>query len=176
MMDQIRQTSEYRAIAAHYATRVAKRSQVPLIHHIDVGLAILAHLGASSATQRAYCLHPLVQDDAELAAWASRLHELSEDTTVIALAFEYRNIANSTRSSRALSSAAEIPLSPVPEVNTMLVADKVQNRADFLAHHAATHPRSAALDRYFRLWLERLGIDEARYAELVAAARVRWDP
>lgn len=164
----IRDSREYRAIAVHYGTRVAKRSQVPLIHHIDEGLAILAYLGASSEAQRAYCLHPLVQDDAELAAHALVLHELTDDPAVIALAFEYRNIANATLSTRPISSAAQIPLSPLPEVNAMLVADKVQNRADFLAHHLGTHARSDALDRYFRLWLERLGVDDARYAELVA--------
>ena len=169
----IRDTREYRAIAAHYGMRVAARSQVPLIHHIDEGLAILAHLGASAAAQRAYCLHPLVQEDAELAAHATRLHELSEDPEVLALAFEYRNIANATLSFRVISSAADIPLSPLPEVNRMLIADKVQNRADFIAHHLGTHARSEALDRYFRLWLERLGIDEARHAELVATARAR---
>ncbi len=169
----IQQTREYRAIAAHYGTRVAARSQVPLIHHIDEGLAILAHLGASAAAQRAYCLHPLVQEDAELAARASRLHELSDDPVVIALAFEYRNVANAALSSRPISSAADISLSPLSEVNAMLVADKVQNRADFLAHHLGTHTRSDALDRYFRLWLERLGIDEPCYSELVATARAR---
>ncbi len=168
----LRDSREYRAIAKHYGTRVAQRSQVPLIHHINEGLEILAHLGASHAAQRAYCLHPLVQDDAELAARASVLHELSDDPMVIALVFEYRNIANATLSTRAISSAASIPLSPLPDVNTMLVADKVQNRADFLAHHLGTHARSDALDRYFRLWLERLGVDDARYAELAQIAKL----
>ena len=35
---------EYRAIAAHYGSRTAKRSGVPLIRHIDQGLAILRHM------------------------------------------------------------------------------------------------------------------------------------
>ena len=67
-----------------------------------------------------------------------------------------------------LAGAADIALSPLADVNAMLVADKVQNRKDFIAHHRATHPRSAELDCYFALWLERLGVTEARYAELVA--------
>ena len=41
----------------------------------------------------------------------------------------------------------------------MLIADKVQNRVDFLQHHRHVSARADALDRYFRLWLERLGVD-----------------
>jgi len=162
-------TREYRAIAAHYGTRTTRRSGVPLIRHIDQGLAILRHIGASERAQRAFCLHPLVQTDADLAASFARLGELSDNLQVIALVLEYRHVANATLSTRAIASAADIPLSPLAEVNAMLVADKVQNRADFLRHHAATHERAAQLDRYFRLWLERLGIDEARYRELATA-------
>jgi hypothetical protein len=113
-------------------------------------------------------LHPLVQADADLAASFPRLDELSDDHAIIALALEYRNIANATLSVRAIASATEIPLSPLVDVNAMLVADKVQNRTEFLRYHRATHPRAAELDRYFRLWLERLGIDEIRYQELAA--------
>ena len=147
------------------------------MRHIDHGLKILHHIGASERAQRAYCLHPLVQADSDLAANISRLRDLTDDVEVIALALEYRNIANSTLSTRMITGASEIPLSPLPEVNAMLVADKVQNRKDFIIHHRGEHPRSDALDRYFRLWLERLGIAEARFAELfedlqVAAERV----
>jgi hypothetical protein len=162
----IRDTREYRAIAAHYGTRTARRSGVPLMQHIDEGLAILARISATDAAQRAFCLHPLVQEDGDLAASYPHITALTADLHVVVLALEYRNIANRTLSTRPITSAADIPLSPLPEVNAMLVADKVQNRADFLQYHRATHPRATELDRYFVLWLERLGIDEARYAEL----------
>lgn len=164
--DWIRSTREYAAIAAHDGTRTARRSGVPLMRHIDHGLAILAHIGGSERAMRAFCLHPLVQRDDDLAASFPRLAELTDDLQVLALALEYRHIANATLSTRPIASSADIPLSPLPEVNAMLVADKVQNRADFVRHHLATHPRAPELDRYFRLWLERLGVDEGRYAEL----------
>ena len=169
-------TREYAAIAAHYASRVARRSGVPLIRHIDEGLAILRALDATEHAARAFCLHPLVQADADLAANAHLLAAgaLTDDPYVLALVFEYRHIANATLSSRLsdgrpLASAGDIPLSPLADVNTMLIADKVQNRKDFIAHHRETHPRAAELDRYFALWLERLGVTEARYAALIAA-------
>ena len=158
-------TREYAAIEADYGDRRAARSGVLLMHHIDEGLQVLATRGASQRAMRAFCLHPLVQEDAALAAAYPRLAELTDAPQVLALALEYRNIANTTLSTRAITSAADIPLSPLPEVNEMLVADKLQNWKDFVLHHRGTHARSAALDRYFALWHERLG---------VTAERARW--
>jgi hypothetical protein len=171
-------SAEYLAIEEVYGARTARRSQVPLMHHIDEGLAVLRWCGSSEAAQRAFCLHPLLQEDAALAAHLERVRGLTSPH-VLALALEYRRVANATLSTRPISSAAEIDLSPMPEVNAMLVADKVQNRKDFELHHRGRHPRSAELERYFRRWLARLEVSEARFAELfeqlqVTAAPVRW--
>ncbi len=160
-------TREYALIAAHYGDRTAARSGVPLMRHVDHGIAILDAIGASNAARRAFCIHPLVQADADLVVHAHTI-ATELDTYVVMLAIEYRHVANAALSTRVLASATDIALSPLAEVNAMLVADKVQNRADFLRHHAPTHPRAAELARYFALWLERLGISEARYAELVS--------
>ena len=167
----IQASREYAAIAREYGERRAQRSQVPLIQHIDDGLRVLDAIGASDAAQRAFCLHPLLQDDASYAANLPRAGELTDDPHVLALTLEYRRVANAALSSRELASAADIELSPMAEVNDMLVADKVQNRRDFLRHHLESHPRSKILDRYFELWLERLGISAARYAELAEEIR-----
>ena len=146
---------EYELIAAHYGTRATRRSGVRLMVHVDDGLALLAD--STDDARRAFCLHPLIQADADLAA---NLDRVAAATTprVMALAMEYRAVANAALSTRAYRSAADIALSPLAEVNAMLRADKIQNYRDFVAHHAATHPRAAELDRYFRLWLERLGV------------------
>jgi hypothetical protein len=158
---------EHAAIATHYGDRRAQRSGVPLIRHIDEGLWILRELGASERAQRAYCLHPLLQGDDELRASYERLAELTEDPRVLVLALEYRRAANAALSTREdLDGPESIALSPLEEVNDMLRADKVQNRKDFLRHHLGSHPRSDALDRYFKLWLERLGISEERFNAL----------
>lgn len=161
---------EYIAIERHYDDRCAKRSGVPFIHHIDEGIAVLRKIGASEDALRAFCIHPLLQGDADLTAFAGRLDEVTADRHVLLLAMEYRNIANATLSHRVIESPADIPLSPLREVNDMLIADKVQNRKDFLLHHAKTHARGRELDRYFRLWLERLGVSEGRYEELALIA------
>ena len=164
----------YALIARHYGSRTTRRSAVPLIRHIDEGLAILARLDAPMTAREAFCIHPLLQSDVDFVMNGALLDRL--DARVGVLAIEYRKVANAALSTRALASPTDIELSPLAEVNTMLIADKVQNRHDFLLHHRATHPRADALDRYFLLWLARLGVDDARYAELVAGLGVHAAP
>jgi len=78
----------------------------------------------------------------------------------MALAMEYRSVANAYLSPMGDREPAQIRLSPIEAVNDMLRADKIQNYRDFLRYHDGTHPRSAALHRYFRAWLTRLGIGD----------------
>jgi len=162
---RITEAPEYLAIEREYGAQTTRRSGVLLMRHIDEGLAVLQRIGAPEAALRAFCIHPLLQEDAAHAANLERVTALTE-RDVLALALEYRRVANATLSARPIASAVDIPLSERPEVNQMLVADKVQNRKDFLLHHRGHHPRSDVLDRYFRLWLERLGVSEARFTEL----------
>jgi hypothetical protein len=162
------ETYEYRVIAEQYGDQRAARSGVFYMNHIDEGLAVLALLGASERTRRAFCLHPLVQSDAQLARYYAYADQLTADPHVLTLTLEYRHIAQSTPSSREVARAADIPLGPLEEVHDLLRADKLQNYKDFLAYHTR-HPRAAALDRYFCLWLERLGIDEATRRRCFAA-------
>lgn len=162
---------EYEAIATFYGARKANRSQVALMAHIDEGLLVLEALGASERAKRAYCLHPLVQADEDLArTFAAGLSTVSDDAAVIALALEYRNIANATLSLRDVTRVEDIPLSPLDDVNDMLRADKVQNWKDFTLHHRATHARGDELERYFRRWHARLGLSEQLVANLVKVA------
>ncbi len=168
--------AEYRAIEAAYSDGRARRSQVPLMHHIDEGLAVLRRIGASPQAGRAFCLHPLVQTDAALAANAHRVAALTPEPRVLALALEYRNIANATLSQRPIAGPEDIPLSPLAEVQQMLVADKVQNYKDFVLHHGRTHPRRHALDRYFALWLARLGVGADDLAAHFVALQATANP
>lgn len=158
---------EYEMIVKFYGTRTAARSGVPLINHIHEGLELLLQLGASRDAMRAYCLHPLLQSDIDLATNVDSFYWCHVVPSVLILAMEYRNIANQYLSHRTISDISEISLSPLPQVNLMLVADKVQNRKDFLVYHYGTHARSDVLDQYFKNWLSRLQISDTDYHHLV---------
>ena len=163
----------YQLIADFYHQRRAKRSGVRYMNHIDEGLELLSLLGARAVTKEAFCLHPLVQSDKALRAACAGGGVFSQrsgpplSAVAIILAMDYRATANGYLAQRRITSMDDIKLSPLLEVQQMLVADKVQNRKDFELHHAG-HPNHEGLKRYFSNWLERLGVSEQRYQELIA--------
>ena len=156
-------TTEYRLISNHYGDQVAKRSQVRLMDHIDQGLIILDDIGATVESKKAFCLHPLFQNDVDLVE--NRYMSSFIDPYALLLTMEYRSVANEYLSDK-VNTDQKIRLSPLLEVNDMLVADKVQNRKDFITHHKGTHARSAELDIYFKKWMAALDISEEKYNRL----------
>lgn len=157
----------YELIFRYYGDKCAKRSGVRYMNHIDEGILILGALDASSEARAAYCLHPILQDDDTLQANMALVEHI--DTRTVITAMEYRNVANRGLSCFQVDDPGTIYLGPLKDVHDMLIADKVQNRKDFLKYHLGTHPKSKELDRYFRNWLRALNVTEARYDELVAA-------
>lgn len=170
-------TKAYDLIKEHYGKRVAYRSGLPLIKHIDDGLKVLTKLGENHLTKEAFVIHPLVQADCDLAQNYRDIAELN--TTVVMLAMEYRNIANQSLSDivekvqGGLGSIESycvlkrpIKISPINEVNKMLIADKVQNYFDFLRYHNVYHPRKDELDYYFNKWLQALGVNKDEFTRL----------
>ncbi len=165
----------YAAVRACYGDARAQRSGVSLIAHVDDGLRILDALSASTIAQQAFCLHPLVQADADLAAafdventGPGALHSLGVPARALAVALEYRRCANAHLSTHEPSTLASLSLAPFsPELRHMLIADKVQNRRDFERHHRGTHARSDVLSAYFERWLRFLDVDEDQYARLI---------
>lgn len=160
---------EYALISQIYGDLRAKRSQVPLMNHIDEGVEILSAITPSGGgmAKLAFCLHPVVQNDINLAANLPRLARAGVSTVAVALAMEYRAVANAHLSHHTLPPGG-IRLSRITEVNLMLIADKVQNRKDFIRYHRGTHPRSERLDAYFQEWLCALGVSEAEYQALAS--------
>lgn len=161
----------YAAICECYGERKAARSGVPLSRHIDEGLCLLDAVGAGKRAMEAFCIHPLVQDDEALQAAlqpGSVFASFAPDPAIVVLAMEYRQVANAYLSHHCRGEDDSFNLSRLPEVNAMLVADKVQNRKDFEIHHLGSHENSVVLQRYFGNWLRKLDISETRYGELVA--------
>jgi hypothetical protein len=170
LVGRITETVEYRLIQEEYGDKRAQRSQVFLMNHIDEGLAVMAAVGASKRAMRAFCLHPLLQNDEDLErnfGWVSTtMHDQPGGAAVMALAMEYRSVANEYLSHCTMR-AGSIRLSPLKDVNDMLIGDKVQNRKDFERYHAEAHDNRARLAEYFSQWCEALGVAE-RYEQLKA--------
>lgn len=164
-------SAEYKLIQAEYGNQRAKRSRVFLMNHIDEGLAVMAEVDASPIAMRAFCLHPLLQDDESLAKNFNRVAEAvmnqPDGAAVMALAMEYRSVANEYLAHCAMRNGG-IRLSPLKDVNDMLIGDKVQNRKDFEQYHAETHDNRVLLVEYFAQWCDALGVAE-RYEELKAS-------
>ena len=71
---------------------------------VDEGLWVLRYMRASELAMRAYVLHPMVQGDADFADFMERLRDPADkarlvDRRVLALAAEYRSVANEYLSS-----------------------------------------------------------------------------
>lgn len=157
-------SKEYLTIKEYYGDKKTARSGVMLINHINEGLEVLQKINASEEARRAYCLHPIFQSDEDLLTNISRTSEF--EPKIMVLVMEYRNIANAYLSRRKINNLEEIILSPLPEVNQMLVADKIQNYKDFMQYHFGTHERSNELFKYFQNWFDRLGISMAIFKAL----------
>lgn len=173
-MNEILSSDEFMLVAQYYHGRVATRSQVPLINHIFEGLQVMKYIGAAPRAMRAYCLHPLMQDDELIKDNFDKLCKRL-DTDVVALSVEYRSKANAWLSDKVLVMANGSCLisglpdpGPLIDVKHMLIADKVQNYKDFVIYHKATHSRSQELDAYFKAWFRVLGISDTTLADLIA--------
>lgn len=158
---------EYQMVESFYGDERAKRSGVLKMNHIDEGMYIMTKLGASDKAMKAFCLHPLLQQDEEMSLYFERC-TLTCNSLAVMLALEYRNVANAWLSDKVeMTPFHDFPLmngnprlSPLAGVNTMLIADKIQNYKDFIIYHRDTHARSEELDAYFKQWLLELQIDD----------------
>lgn len=158
-------THEELLINTFYGDKRAQRSQVPLINHIKEGLIILDAINSTDVAKSAYCIHPMLQDDEPLKHNYPMLIDMCSPL-VILLAMEYRSVANEYLSEK-VGTGHKIRLSPLQEVNDMLIADKVQNKKDFYIYHNGTHERSKELCVYFDEWLTALGVSDTMYHDLV---------
>lgn len=143
-------------ISLYYKDKVAQRSKLPLMNHINEGVAILASIQCEHFTsaQIAFCLHPLAQNNVSYP---------EDDFTpkINSLVREYAHYANRylcNPETDHIKSVADLHkhLGNIPskECLLMLLADKIQNQKDFLLHHYGKHKRYPQLNSYFNLWIK----------------------
>ena len=150
-----KKSASYIKISNYYGDRKTKRSDVPLINHIDEGITILENLNTNDVIIDAYCLHPILQNDNDFIS--NKSDDFSQiPTHALILAMEYRRVANSYLSTDNVENFVGFS---TPEIKRMLIADKVQNYKDFINYHLNSHNRSNELYEYFHNWFKLLEID-----------------
>lgn len=166
---------EYHLIKDHYGDRVAERSGVPLMQHIDEGLLILNYLGAADYIKGAFCLHPLIQNPND---YIQNIDALATNDRVGISAFQsalaYRKHANAYLCKPETDDWTQTEIAAfvgplLEDVRFMLIADKVQNKKDFMLYHHGSHARSDQLLRYFDQWMEYLDFDYEVGKEIIYA-------
>jgi len=158
---------EYQMIARFYGKQRATRSGVLYIRHIDHGLQILDRLGATDRVKAAYCLHPIVQSDANMHR-ALDWDWSGVDIGALMLAVEYRAVANAYLSPDYVD-ANDVINTGLTDVRIMLMADKVQNLYDFEKYNSEIEGAERLLG-YFANWLKALKITPDRYNTLTTNA------
>ena len=172
LVNGLTNTAEYNLIENVYGNKKAKRTGVFYMNHIDEGLYILNKIGASYQAKLGYILHPVFQGDQDLKDIYNHTSLEKVSYQAIINAVEYRNVANEYLSFRKIRDIEDIRLSPLKDVNHMLIADKIQNRKDFEIYHKDKHERSKELVKYFNNWMQRLDITEKFYQDTVAELEV----
>lgn len=155
----MKDTIEYKLISEYYGGDVAERSRVPLMNHINEGLKILDFIGGTEIAKRAFCIHPMLQNDRDLKKNIFNPTFDEIDFPILLTAMEFRKTANSYLSNRIITCLNDIKLSPIRDVNDMLIADKVQNFKDFELYYKDIDERSSELTLYFNNWVRRLDCD-----------------
>src|SRR6266404_3441979 len=96
---RLKERRAYQLIERQYEGKIARRSGVPYLNHINEGIFLLCRrFGFQPDLIDAYCLHPLFQSDRSLAkVMATAGHPALADSSgrVLVLAMEYRRVANS---------------------------------------------------------------------------------
>lgn len=148
----------------------ARRTGVSHFDHVSQGIKVMRVLNSPLIAQIAFTLHPLFQEDTALEQnW--RLLP-SCDPVAVDLVMAYRQVANAGTRLKVQANGWRVKTGDNGLVREMLVADKVQNRYCFERFYPELDsPSGQGLRRYFKIWLDVLGVSEGRYQELCDAIK-----
>lgn len=145
----------------------AKTTGIPYINHILEGIIYLWEKTAGDDVIKAFILHPIFQLDSDLNLNYHRFTFDKVSRRALILTMEYRKVANDYLPVDV--GKKEPSLSPIGQVNMMLLADKLQNYKDFL-DNKELHIRdrgilkTASLDVYFNNWLDLFRTVERKFS------------
>jgi hypothetical protein len=175
-LQQIANKPFYQLIQQKYKGKIAHRSGVSYMNHIQEGAFILQRIyGIDEELIEAYCLHPIFQSDKsllELFLDASSENFLISPRTIV-LGMEYRRVASSYTIKNKIRDPKSIEIGPLDKVHKMLVADKIQNKKDFMKYMYLKRDRPSYQKasehglQYFDSWLKRLSVSPEMYAKVV---------
>lgn len=165
LINGLTNTAEYKLIETTYNDIINPNNNTFYMNHIDEGLYILYKLDASLEAKLGYILYPLFQTDNKIKLMYNHtdLNNLSNQAIINAI--EYRSVANEYLSHKIITDIDDIRLSPLKDVNMMLIADKIQGRKD-IEKYQKTDLKYKQLLTYFKNWLNILNITENKYLKL----------
>lgn len=151
--------TEYEIISKHWDDNCAVRTGIHYMNHVDEGLRIIKEVNGSERAMRIFALHGFLQNCyADNTFNSDVLSDVAPDVLIGAM--EYRAVANAHLSHHRPDT---LVLSEDADVNTALIADKVQNFRDFERFHNGCHLRSKQLKQYFERWLNALDVSTTTY-------------
>lgn len=153
---------EYELIKKYYEYKVAKRSGIPYINHIDEGLLLLNYKlrAKDSVSHRAFCLHPFYQDNIRIDTTKISGHStrVAYFYSIIANTFLRHNYKNNNDLSHWIPSYHSVLCNDKSSnVYNMLYADKIQNYKDFMKHYNS-YSEAESIEEYFLWWFDVLKI------------------
>jgi len=140
---------EYTYINDLLGNSINKQTHDLRINQIEEGLAILNILNAPNLVRKAYCLHMLFESDEALSKSMELNRMPHTDPKSVLLAMEFRNIIKTRINGK-------IKLSPLSEVNQMILAAKIQRYKTFEILYKGEKPHSDEIERDYQLWIKRL--------------------
>lgn len=142
---------EYNYISDLFHNKISKVTEDLSMNIMEEGLAILNILEASHNAKKAFCIHPLFENDESLAKTWEMNRIPNCDSRSLILAMEFRTI-----SGRRSGNNGKIRLSMIPEVNQMLLADIMQKYKTFEINQRGVHPKSNELETFYKNWIIQL--------------------
>ncbi len=69
---------------------------------------------------------------------------------------EYKNVSKNYNLDRKIQSTSDIVISPITDVNNLLLSTAIVNYNNYENHYKLTHPRASLFGEYYKNWLVRL--------------------